>query len=52
MDDTDLYNFFLDVLKFEPTDPVIGHLITNVMDIKKINGSTLSNFEALINYTK
>lgn len=47
MDDEDLFEFFTNELGLKGDDTLFGYIACNIMNIKKIEETTLQNIKAL-----
>ena len=52
MNDGQLFEFLTEVLQIQPTDPVVGHITANIMELTKIEETRIDNFAKLFDYAK
>ena len=52
MNDEQLFGFLTDALGMAGDDPLVGHFVANIMDLKKIEETRLEDFAKLFDYAK
>ena len=50
MDDESFFEFLGNTLNIPADDPVVGHIVTNIMHLTKIEEVTFENFQSLFNH--
>lgn len=52
MNDEQLFGFLTDALGMAGDDPLVGHIVANIMDLKKIEETHFEDFAKLFDYAK